>query len=152
VTVSLSPAEVVPQVLRCGVQDDSTVERRWIFERYVKELWPKKDVRGREKAGHVCHQLGSPPLVHLRVPSEDKAELVALAVPDADFFELVHHSSGSLHHQVEGTFVIGLGEVMFFRELVETLAIDAHHDPRVEQTLVVRLKGSDVLKLAVCHR
>ena len=57
-TVSLPPAEVVAQVLVCGVEDDAAVERWGVLQLLgAEEPRPVHDERRRKQTDHVCHDL-----------------------------------------------------------------------------------------------
>ena len=95
--------------------------------------------------------LGGAPPVQIRLAPEDEAVLVALSVGEDEVHELADDVFRAGIHEVEGALVVGLGEGVGVGELVEALAVDAHHDPAVGEEAVVQLVAAHVLVLAVGH-
>ena len=93
---------------------------------------------------------GAPP-VQIRLAPEDEAVLVALSVGEDEVHELGDDVPRAGVHEVECALVVGLGEGVGVGELVEALAVDAHHDPAVREEAVVKLVAAHVLVLAVGH-
>ena len=95
--------------------------------------------------------LGGAPPVQVRLAPEDEAVLVALSVGEDEVDELADDVFGAGVHQVEGALVVGLGEGVGVGELVESLAVHAHHDPAVGEEAVVQLVAAHGLVLAMGH-
>ena len=90
-------------------------------------------------------------LLIIPAPPEHKGVLVALAVTKNNLIELVHNIAGTFVHQVQGCFLIGFGELVSIRELVETFPVYPHYDPTVGQQPELLLKLPGVLELALGH-
>ena len=108
-------------------------------------LKPEENVPPRERGHHSAYELFLAPIKERALAREQEGEFVRLPEGYRYVGDGAHGGAGAGVHEVEGTRIVGLSEVLAFGKFGEGAAVQAEDYVGVEQEVVGGFEVTDVL-------